>query len=306
MDQETVRRLLEEMQSQLIGDPARDRETLLTWAKRYRGDEGAHPLLREIGLLLFQLDADTAGPLTEQVMDQILRRREEALSQAREDLFRGQFARAEGILAPILAEIDGISLPEDSLWMDFSSFLDGLLYQDYFSEEIGGREVRRHPLRPGDVLYAYATALLGQNRSEQARTALEQLVQLDPVCPEYLCALADVCLGTGETGEAWEILCWALECASTPEEAAYCYYLLSRCCAARENWVDAAVLLRKSLRVAPLAETEEALPLFSGQAGEGADLSDEAVNRRCRALDVPIGRSPVVEENLVFLASLSS
>ena len=306
MENVELTRLSAKIRSELTGDTSQDREILLAWAERFRGDETAQPLLREIGRLLFQLDQEIALPLTEEVIGRFLRQEEEALSQAVERLAEGEFAQAETILAPALEEIDSFFLPEDSLWMDFNSFLDGLLFQDLFREEIGDREILRHPLHPSDLLYARATALLGQGKTGQARETLERLTQLDPVCPEYLCALADVCLGDNAVEDAWEALCWALVCASTREEAAYCYYLLSRCCEAKGRGSDALLLLQKSLRVSPSPEAEEALARMTEQTGAATDLSDETINRRCQELDIPTGRSEVVEENLAFLASLSS
>lgn len=305
MNTEEMKRLSEQLQGELTGEPDRDRELLLTWAERFRGDDTAQPLLREIGRLLFRLDEETTLPLTEQVMDEVLQRGEVALAQAEERLAEGEFAQAEAILAPVLEEIDSVFLPEDAVWMDFNSFLDGLLYQDLFREEIGDREVRRHPLHPAGLLYTCAMAQLEQGKIGQARETLERLLRLDPVCPEYLCALANTCLSENALEDSWEALRWALLCASTREEAACCYNLLALCCAAEGKRSDAALLLQKSLRVLPLPEVEEALTQLAEQAEAGKDLSDEEINRRCQALDIPTGRSEVVEKNLDFLSSLS-
>ncbi len=299
-----LNRLTEQLRSQLTGDRDLDRSVLLEWADRYRGQEEAGPLLREIGLLLFQLDQKDIEPLTQQIVDQMIQQGEQAFTQATERIAAGDFAEALNILTPVLEEIDDYPLSEDCLWMDFNSFLDGLLYEDFFREEIGEREVMRHPLHPASVLYAHATSLFGLERFDEAREDLERLVSLDPVCPEYLCALADAYLHTGSIPDAWDALNWALVCASTQEEAAYSYYLLAQCCIAQESWNDASILLRKSLRVHPSPEAEETLAQLTQQTGTTAESTDEAVNHRCQELEIPTGRSEVVEQNMEFLASL--
>lgn len=304
MNREEYTRLAEQLRSELTGEQDRDRATLMEWAERYRGSEEAGPLLHEIGLLLFHLDEEVTAPLTEGFLDELLEQTEAALARAEAEMEVGRYEQAAAILAPAAKEIDGFPLRDDTVWTDYHSFLDGLLYEDYFSEEIDGREVRRHPLRPARLLQTYGEALMQLEQFDKAVQILEGLVALDPVCPERLCMLAEAYLTVGQTQDAWDSLCWALLCASEPEEAARCYLLLAACLIRDGNPADAVVLLQKSLRVGPSPEAEEALAELAKQMGTIPAHSADELNRRCGELDVPTGRSEIVEQNLAFLQAV--
>ncbi len=301
MNNNDLIRLTAQLKSELTGERDHDRELLLSWAERFRGDETAGPFLREIGLLLYDLDAENTVPLTQGFLDDALTRMEQALSKAQELMAAGKPEAAAAVLAPVAEDLEDFPLTEESVWMDFHSFLDGLLFEDYFSEEIDGREVRRHPLRPAQLLRTYAEALVWLERYEEAVPILERLTALDPVCAEDLCALADAYLCTDRAEDAWDTASWALLCASIHDEAAQCYLLLAVCRGEAEDWENAAVLLNKSLLVQPSEEAEAMLAEVQRLAGQEFAFTAEEVNRRCEAMEVPTGRSEAVELNLAFL-----
>ena len=301
MNTNDLNRLSAQLQNELTGERDHDRELLLSWAERFRGDETAGPILREIGLLLYHLDEEETVPLAQGFLDDVLARTEQALSEAQELMAAGKPEKAIEVLAPAAEYLEDFPLSEDFVWMDFHSFLDGLLFEDYFSEEIDGREVRRHPLRPAELLRTYAEDLVWLERYEEAVPILERLTSLDPVCAEDLCALADVYLCAGRAEDAWDTAGWALLCASTHEEAARCYLLLAACRGEAEDWESAAILLTKSLLVQPSEEAEAMLTEIRRVAGQEFVFSAEEVNRRCEAMEVPTGRSEAVELNLTFL-----
>ena len=301
MNTNDLNRLSAQLREELTGERSHDRELLLSWAERFRGDETAAPLLREIGLLLFNLDEEDTVPLTQGFLDEAVARMEQALSKAQDLMAAGKPEDAAEVLAPAAEDLEDFSLSEDFVWMDFHSFLDGLLFEDYFSEEIDGREVRRHPLRPAVLLRTYAEALIWLERYDEAVPVLERLTALDPVCSEDLCALADVYLCSDQAEDAWDTAGWALLCASTHEEAARCYLLLALCRSEAVDWENAAVLLQKSLLAQPSEDAEAMLSEIQRLAGQDFAFTAEEVNRRCEALEVPIGRSEAVELNLAFL-----
>lgn len=301
MEFKELNRIFAELRSELNGERSHDRELLLSWAERFRGDETAGPILREIGLLLFQLDEEDTVPLTQGFLEDALSRKEQTLAQAQDLMAAGKTEKAVEVLAPAAEDLEDFPLSEDSVWMDFHSFLDGLLFEDYFSEEIDGREVRRHPLRPAELLRTYAEALVWLERYDEAVPILERLTALDPVCAEDLCALADAYLCSDRAEDAWDTAGWALFCASTHEEAARCYLLLALCRSEAEDWENAAVLLRKSLLVQPSEEAEAMLAEVQRLSGQEFAFTAEEVNRRCEALEVPTGRSEAVDLNLAFL-----
>ena len=305
MNSNDLNRLSAQLRDELTGDRGHDRKLLLSWAERFRGDETAGPILREIGLLLYHLDEEDTVPLTHGFLDEAVARMEQALSKAQELMAAGKPEEAIEVLAPAAADLEDFPLSEDFVWMDFHSFLDGLLFEDYFSEEIAGREIRRHPLRPAELLRTYAETLVWLERYEEAVPILERLTALDPVCAEDLCALADACLCSDRAEDAWDAASWALLCASNHEKAARCYLLLALCRGEAEDWENAAVLLTKSLLVQPSEEADAMLSEVRKVAGHEYAFTAEEVNRRCEAMEVPTGRSEAVELNLAFLEQLN-
>ncbi len=294
-------RLLLQLHGELTGEAQQDRAVLLQWADRYKGNTEAGPLLREIGRMLFVLDEETIAPLTQDFLDEALTRSDQIHAEAAKLMQEERYEAAAEILGAAVEEMTDVALPSDSVWMDFHSFLDGLLFEDYFSEEIDGREVRRHPLRPARLLRTCGDALVFLERYDEAVPVLERLTGLDPVCAEDLCTLADAYLCADRAEDAWDTAGWALFCASTNEEAAQCYLLLALCRSETEDWENAAVLLRKSLLVSPSEEAEAVLAELEAQTGIKADFTKEEIDRRCEAMEVPTGRSEAVELNLAFL-----
>ena len=224
-----------------------------------------------------------------------------ARETAEAHLEAGRFAAALEALAPALEELDRFTLPEDAVWMDFSSYFDGLLFEDCFSDEINGREVRRHPLHPARALRLCAEALLRLERYEEAAGALELLTDLDPVCAADLCALANAQIRAGNSEEARDTLDWALRCASTVREAARCYLLLGYSMVQDGEWDDAGILFQKSMKTEPTPEAEAALGQLAVLTDSTDSLSDEVVDRRLSELEIPTGPSEAVVENLRFL-----
>ena len=133
---------------------------------------------------------------------------------------RGNRKDALNALASILEILKDFPLPDSCVWMDFNSLLDGMVFQDYYQEEIAGREIMRHPLHPASSLYRYGHLLKGMGLYEEALEPLSMLVALDPVCPEYMMELCEVYKQTGNLQDAYDGALWTLGCASTPEQMA--------------------------------------------------------------------------------------
>ena len=239
---------LDELRGELDGSPEHDREVLSRWAERYRGNPEAYPLLKEIGRLLFGLDAEENASLGQNALDSLRSVQERTLGEARRRVSRGKPGEALEMLAPAVKRIDQVPLSEDYVWMDFGRFLDGLLYQDYFSEEIGGREILRHPLQPGALLYLYGSLLIQLDRAEEAVEPLLRLVSLDPVCPKYLFELGEAYKRTGQLDDAYQAALLALHCAADGAELARAYRDIAFCLFETGVPEDAAALYRLSLR----------------------------------------------------------
>jgi len=304
MDTEMQKRL-QELNGELNGNSEHDRAILMKWAERLEGKTENAALLREIGRLLFRIDGAEAEQLTQQFIDQKLRAQDDALAEARRRMRLGKTEEALQLLQPLVREIGDAPLPDDCLWMDFHSYLDGLLFQDYFADEIEKRELRRHPLRPGKLLYTYACLLIERGLPDEALETLQKLIGLDPVCPEYLFELGEAYKRVGAFEEAYQTALWALECASTDAQAARCCRDLGYCLAETGAFEDASAIYQLSIRFQPSAQAEAELRWIGEQNGAPpVRYGDTELLQRCGRLGVPTGLSETVKRNLALLDSL--
>ena len=304
MDME-IQNSLTELYGELNGERGHDTAVLQEWAERCKGDPQAVPLLKEIGRLLFLLGGEETERLTHETMEKTLREQDKALSDARR-LFRlGDARRALEVLAPCLKEADCFSLSDDCLWMDFQSFLEGLVFQDYFADEIGDREIRRHPMHPGELFFTYACLLVELGRLEEARETLEKLMVFDPVCPKYLFELTDVYKRSGGIQDAFSTALWALQCVSNDPDAARCYRDLGYCLAETGAYAEAAALYQLSIRFQPSPQAEAELRWIAEKSGTPvAGFGEAELQRRCEELGIPVGLSETVKRNMELLDSI--
>ncbi len=218
-----------------------------------------------------------------------------------------KYEEALELLEPWIEMIPQIRLPEDTVWMDFHSYLDGLVYQDYYQKEIGTREIGRHPLKPARILYLYGGTLIELGRAEEALEPLKMLASFDPVCPAYLFELGEAYKRTGQITKAYENALWAVFCASTESELARCYRDLAYCLSEQGEYEDAMMLNLLSLYFEPTAHAETEIAWIQQKAGISPELfsNTETITNRCAELGIPVGISRTVLNNIEFLKSLN-
>ena len=230
---------------------------------------------------------------------------DETYAQACKLADENNFEGAVELLEPLVESIDDIQLPTDTVWMDFNSYLDSLVYQDYFAEEIGEREIGRHPLKPSRILYLYGGLLIELGRAGEALEPLKMLASFDPVCPKFLFELGEAYKRTGQLRKAYDTALWAVSCASDGSELARCYRDLAYCLSEHESYEDAMMLNLLSLSFEPSRHAETEIAWIQKQSGISPDSFDmETIQKRCEALGIPVGISRTVLDNIEFLKSL--
>jgi tetratricopeptide (TPR) repeat protein len=231
---------------------------------------------------------------------------EEIYEQACEMAADNHFEEALNLLEPLIQAIPDFSLPTDTVWMDFNSYLDSLVYQDYYANQIGDRQIGRHPMKPARILFLYGGLLIELGQAEEAILPLRMLVSFDPVCPKYLFELGEAYKRTRQIREAYDNALWAVSCASNPSELARCYRDLGYSLSEQSAFEDAMMLNLLSLHFEPSrhAETEIAwIREKTGISPDGFDL--ETIMNRCEELEIPVGISSTVINNIEFLKSLN-
>ena len=305
VDEAAIKKIIAEIESKLTGDPEHDAEIWDEYGEQYRGKPGAEPLLMEIGRRLFALAAEADGISPEEIFDDMVSTADEDYEEACRLIEQRQYEEAAHKLLVLTAVYSAYPLPEDTVWKDFHSYLDSLIYQDYFEEEIAGREIGRHPMRPGRILYTCGNLFIEMGEAEQAIEPLQMLLDCDPVCPQYLFELGEAYKRTGRLQDAYNTAKWSLHCASNREELARGYRDIAYCFSETGSYEDAVMLYLLSLRFHASRQAEAEIAWIQKQSGVAAEnFHEEDILQRCKELDIPTGLSEVVENNLALLDML--
>ncbi len=302
MNEEEIKAILQKIESEMNGDAEHDAEVLDSWAERYRGTPGAEPLIEEIGRRIFSLALSEDEEMPEEIFEDMAASSEEIYAEALSLIEQRQYDRALGKLGLLMGLIRNYRLPEDTVWMDFTGYLEALVFQDYYEEEIGDREIGRHPMHPGQILYTYGSLLIETGRPEEALEPLTLLLDYDPVCPKYLFEMAEACKRTGRIREAYDNALWALSCAVDRMELARGYRDLGYCMSETGAFEDAVMLYQLSQSYQPSRQAEAEIAWIRKKTGLSVKVYDEEkVLRRCEELDIPVGLSETVLRNIDLL-----
>lgn len=299
-----IQEILKKIETELNGDPAHDSDVLHLWTDRYRNEPGAEGLLKELSRRISMLSEEDETDLTEAIFRNTAVTAEEDYEEALRLIRQGLYEKALSKLLPLAKVIEDYPLPEDTLWMDFASYLDSLVFQDLFSEEIGEQEVGRHPMHPGHILFTAGSLLIEMNRPKEALEILQQLYAFDPVCPKYIFELGEAMKRSGMLKEALGNAVWGLKCAANREDLARCYRDMGYCLSELEEYEDAAMLYQLSLRYQPSRNAENEIEWLRQTAGITPDPDEEAITARCKALGIPLELNETVVKNIEFLNTI--
>lgn len=299
------RALIEQMYREMNGNKEHDRAVLEEWADKYRMSSEAKLVLKEIGVALFRLDKEDIRVLTEEFLIKAREKLKLILADAKTMIATGKYEAALEILRPAVERVDEIPLPEDSVWMDFDRFLDILVFQDYFADEIGDREIRRHPAQPAELLYTYGSLLIAMGHAEEALEPLTQLISLDPVSPRYLFELGEAYKRSGDYQSAYETALLALACAANKEELARCYRDMAFCLSESEAYLDALSLYKLSFRYQASQQAEDEMAWISRKTGlSPSACGEKEISACCARRGISAAMSQTVRENIALLEQL--
>lgn len=303
MNDDELKAIMQKIEGELNGDPEHDAEILNEWGERYREQPGSEPLLHAIGRRIFDLIVQEDPDLPQQIFDDMLKTADEDYADACRLIEKRQYEEALSKLLVLSELIRNYPLPEGNIvWTDFNSYLDSLVYQDYFSGDIGEREVSRHPMHPAQILYTLGSLLIEMNRPEEAKEPLERLLSLDPVCPKYIFELGEAYKRTGQFQDAYNNAIWALQCVSNRMELARAYRDMAFCLSESGAYEDAVMLYHQSLRYFSSRHAEAEIAWIRRNTGVSLDgYNDETIMNRCRELNIPVGISETVQRNIDLL-----
>lgn len=300
MNDAEIKKILDQMESEFSGDPEHDADVMYSWGERYRSDPEAEGLLAEIGRRLFDLIAREDRESLDMIYEDMITTADDDFTEACELIASGNQEEALNKLLVLTALIQSYKLPDSKVWMDFASYTDYLVFREYWAEEIGGREIVRHPLHPAEILYTCGKLLIEMNRPEEALDPLLMLIDLDPVCPQYLFELGEAYKRIGALDEAEETAREELLCASDRRTLSRAYRDLGYCFCESGRYEDAVILYVLSQRCQPTRQAEAELIWIRRRAGIASEtISDETIASRCAELDIPIGISETVRRAVI-------
>ena len=304
MKKEEIKKIIEEMERELNGDADHDLDVLARLSLRYSETEGAEELLTELERRMQELEEqkefDEPMPTVEQLADDVALFYKKACNL----IEAGSYDQAAEILEHLTDLVREFPLSNDFVWTDFTSFLEGLVYQDEYRHFIGDREIVRHPLKPGKLLFTYGSLLIEMGRATDAVEPLQMLFELDPVCPKYLFELGEAYKRIGHLNDAYDIALKAAGCAANHADLARAYRDLAYCLSETGAFEDSAMLYKLSLEYQPSGHAENELAWIKEKSGISADnFSLKEIQDRCAALEIPIGLSETVRNNIAFLSA---
>ena len=302
MEEKELNEILNKIENEMTGDPEHDAETLNEWGERYREQPGSEPLLKEIGRRIFDLMVEEDPDMPQQIFNNMVETADEDYEEALRLIDQKQYDEALGKLLVLSEVIRNYPLSEDTVWMDFDSRLDAMVFQDYYQESIGEKEIRRHPMHPSHMLFTAGSLLIEMNRPEEAVEILQSLLSYDPVCPRFLFEMGEAYKRTGQLKEAVQTALWALSCASKREELARAYRDIAYCLTETEEYEDAVMLYMLSLRYQASRHAEAEIAWIQKKSGVSAlGYNSETIRKRCEELNIPIGINETVKRNIELL-----
>ena len=304
MNQTEIQKILKKIEAGLNGDPDHDAGMLLQWAEKYRNEPGAETLVKELGRQARILSREADDGLNEAVLRNTVLTAAEDHEEALRLIGQGLYDKALEKLLPLSELIDSYPLPDDAVWMDFNSYLDSLVYQDLFSEEIAGRQIGRHPMHPGHILYTAGSLLIEMNRAEEALQILQQLHGYDPVCPKYIFELGEALKRTGRIKEALENALWGLTCAANRADMARCYRDMGYCLTEAGDYENAAMLYQLSLLYEPSGHAENEIEWIRRTTGRDIRFDSDTITALCEELGIPLELNETVLKNIELLKML--
>ena len=302
MEENEMKQIISEIESKLTGDAEKDAEIWNEYGERYREVPGSEELQSEIARRIFALAPDADDEFFADIYNDMLKTTDEDFAEACRLIDRQQYDEALEKLFGLCDVIRFYVLSEDTVWMDFDSFLDSLVFLDLYQEEIGNREIGRHPIHPSRILFTTGLLLIEMGRAEEAVDILKTLIDFDPVCPRFLFELGEAYKRTGQYKEAAQNALWSLKCAHTRADLARGYRDLAYCLSETGSFEDAVMLYMQSLHFEPSRQAQSEIAWIRKKTGISADgYNDEAIQKRCEELDIPTGISETVISNQELL-----
>jgi tetratricopeptide (TPR) repeat protein len=304
----TFDKVMEKINSQLTGDPEKDREFLSTQMEEYKRHKFSKEIMRAILRMLFELAPDELKEKFAQIADNRKVGVESTVEEANFQCFKKDFKGALKTMEPLIKRIDekreaGYYVDDDkNEYRGFYNSLERNIYEVLYSP---AKHVHQIDEDFAGAYLCYGRILVELHEYDNAILALEKALLYNPVAIEVLFALSEIHRLKGSWYEYLKLNKQCFDCAYSSNALANCYKNLGLYYNEKEEHIIATALFYISLDYAPgdkVAQSE--LFYIAEKTGKRLpSLAGDDIFKTLEEQDIQIGPNPLVLHIATSLAA---
>ena len=300
MREKTFDSIMQEITSNLSGDPAEDVPYLMRQAEAHKTGAFGKEIARACGRLIFSaLPDDKKAQLNRTVGNHILGI-ESVIEEAQFNMYRRKFDVAKKILTDAAAQVEAMNFYADdavSEYHTFNSIIEEIIYT-YINEP--EKDLRRAPEPLADLYLTLGCVLFEVEDFSAAEVALKKAARWNPIDPKISFEHAEIFKKHGDMESFYEFTLNIFPHAYMSEHLARCYRNLGYYFVEKKLWkVAAGCYLLSTHYEADSRQAQSELWYIQQKAGENFSLpSIEELREYSERYGFPLG----ADEGVVSVA----
>ena len=254
-----IQNILNEIYSNLTGDPLKDGPYLKKQSDKYASTELSEELDREFAKIMYETTEKDYKDTLYTFLDNENKKTDEQLETAKKKYLNLNYNAGLEILEEIIRNnFFAWNDTEEYTFKCFGTPLEYLLYKNFFEDQNNIKPIKPVNCNLAKVYWMYAFGLMRKKRYDEALNALERARNLNPADPEVYIQYAEL----GKFTESKDMLKMAadmlLKCAVSKEQIGKAYFTYSFYFSEIREYENAAALLQMSkiFRESELHKTE--------------------------------------------------
>lgn len=200
---EYVSYILDAIKKGLSGDYKEDMKYLHDMSEKYKMDEDAADILREIAKLMFALLPDSEKEQIGNRVEELASKRKEQFETVKHLVKAADFQNAADLMKAILESCEGMfEEDEDTIFLSLNHVLEFYIYNYYFKPV---KEVKTADICYNEYLRTYGFILAHLERYEEAEKVHKEAIKWNPVDLDSILGLAEVYKRSGNLEEYLKI-----------------------------------------------------------------------------------------------------
>lgn len=264
--------ILNEIKSNLTGDPLKDAPYLNEQSAKYKDKEFSQELDREFAKIMFETEEKNYRTTLENFLNNENKKINQQLEEVEKRFNNRNFTTGLKILEEIIKNnLFAWSDTDDITYKCFGTPLEYLLYKNLFEDKNNAKEIKPVNCNLAKVYTMYCHGLTKKQRYGEALKAIERAQELNPVDPEVYIHYAELAKMIKDQNLLMMSAEMLLKCAVSKKQVGQAYFIYSFCFSEMRQFDKALALLQMSkiFRESPLYETE--LEYITQQMGLGRE-----------------------------------